>query len=219
MLHSHLWAVDWQQNIPTCGECQNYISLQLTKREFNFSKELDLCAKATVENWTETGHMWPIQKFELLLNSIVTFFPQRALKNGPSRCYEAKLIHCVLLSLWKDEFIVMKQILHVPAEDVAHQQLQLLQQEKSTYQSADLLLPVGSRAGCSFDHGGCLVVCQFLDAALTCYDVTDLWRRTEELVSEPKISHKCSFLILKTPCSHLQGKISVLLFLPYLQAG
>lgn len=50
------------------------------------------------------------------------------------------------------------------------------------YQAADLLLPVGSRAGRGFDHGGRLVVCQFLDAALTCYYVTDLRRRTEELV-------------------------------------
>lgn len=98
----------------------------------------------------------------------------------------------------------MKLKLHVLAGEVMPQQLQLLQQEKSTYQSADLLLPVGGGAGRRFDHGGRLVVCQFLDAALTCYYVTDLRRTTEELVSETAISREeqspCSFPMLKIRC-------------------
>ena len=43
-----------------------------------------------------------------------------------------------------------------------------------THQPADLLLPVGGRASCGFDHGGGLIICQLLDASLTSYNVTHL---------------------------------------------
>lgn len=42
------------------------------------------------------------------------------------------------------------------------------------HQPADLLLPVGGGARRGFDHGGRLVVCQLLDAALTGHNVADL---------------------------------------------
>lgn len=42
------------------------------------------------------------------------------------------------------------------------------------HQPADLFLSVGCRASCCFDHGGGLVICQFLDASLTSYNVTHL---------------------------------------------
>ena len=46
--------------------------------------------------------------------------------------------------------------------------------EAATHQSADLLLSVWGRAGRGFDHGGRLVVCQLLDAALAGHNVTHL---------------------------------------------
>lgn len=134
-----------------------------------------------MENWTEIGNLRRIQKFELLLNSVATFFKGHSAKTD--RVAAIKLIHGVLTSVGKGEFLAMTQT----NATRPHQQLQL--EETRTYQSADLLLPVGSRAGCSFDHGGRLVVCQFLDAALTCYYVTDLRRRTEKLVSQTNTSH------------------------------
>ncbi len=44
----------------------------------------------------------------------------------------------------------------------------------TTHQPADLLLSVGRGASCGFDHSGGLIICQFLDASLTCYNVTNL---------------------------------------------
>ena len=46
------------------------------------------------------------------------------------------------------------------------------------HQSADLLLPVGGRASCGFDHGGGLVVGQLLDTALAHNNVAHLRRNT-----------------------------------------
>lgn len=43
-----------------------------------------------------------------------------------------------------------------------------------TYQPADLLLSVGGRTSRGFDHSGGLIICQFLDASLTSYNVTHL---------------------------------------------
>ena len=47
-----------------------------------------------------------------------------------------------------------------------------------THQFADLVLPVWRRPGGGADHSGGLIVCQLLDAALPCHDVTHLDRKT-----------------------------------------
>lgn len=96
-----------------------------------------------------------------------------------------------------------------------------------THQPADLFLSVGGRARRGLDHGGRLVVCQLLDAALAGHDVTDLrsvrthlagyigiTRTGESKIRWIKMSER-----RKTPQSHLKGKVGVLLFLAHLQAG
>lgn len=82
------------------------------------------------------------------------------------------------------------------------------------HQPADLLLPVGGGARRGFDHGGCLVVRQLLDAALAGNDVADL-QSTNRWVQELGTRYHGN----SKAFSHLQGEIGVLLLLPHLQAG
>lgn len=43
-----------------------------------------------------------------------------------------------------------------------------------THQPTDLLLPVGRRASCGFNHSGGLIICQLFNAPLTRYNVAHL---------------------------------------------
>lgn len=96
-----------------------------------------------------------------------------------------------------------------------------------THQPANLFLSVGGRARRGLDHGGRLVVCQLLDAALAGHDVADLRSVRMHLagytgitqMGESKIRWIKTSERTKTPPSHLQGKVGVLLFLAHLQAG
>ncbi len=56
--------------------------------------------------------------------------------------------------------------------------------EVSTHQSADLLLSVWCWSRGGFDHGGRLIICQFLDAPLPCYNIAHL--REQQATSEQR---------------------------------
>ena len=73
-----------------------------------------------------------------------------------------------ILHLWRDETLA--------SETLQHSSLQ--PPGGAPHQPADLLLSVGGRASCGFDHGGGLIICQLLDAPLPCYYVTHLKRDT-----------------------------------------
>lgn len=50
----------------------------------------------------------------------------------------------------------------------------------AAHQPADLFLSVGRRASRGLDHGGGLVICQFLDTSLSGYNVAHLTKKTKE---------------------------------------
>lgn len=82
-----------------------------------------------------------------------------------------------ILHLWR-----VKDMHHISQKSQSHTLLCSLHPAvfSTTHQPADLLLPVGGRASCGFDHSGGLIICKLLDASLTSYNVTYLKRENTE---------------------------------------